>query len=352
MQSLAGVGELSWVGEFSLASMAASVARRPRDILCLCLIAGLGLGVAGCRSSQGPKLGERVIPVGQPVPKGGGRNHIGGPYEISGVQYEPKADPAYSRVGTASWYGELFHGRRTANGEIFDMDRLSAAHPTLPLPVHVRVTNLNNGRSLIVRVNDRGPFVTNRIIDLSRRSAELLGFRHKGTATVRIQYLRRAPLSGDDSYEQRHLANQPWMQLASRGRREQFVAKDPIEVGSIPAAPKVGAEKQKPKAVAARASPQRLAGDGRGPSRRQAVKPSSDDKSLLIQAGSFKVKGNADRARLTLAGIGAVEVAEIDVRGSTFFRVRVGAFADTAEAKAALVRVTRAGYIGAKIIND
>jgi rare lipoprotein A len=330
----------------------AYVDRRPRAVLCLCLIAGLGLGVAGCRSSQGPKLGERVIPVGQPVPKGGGRYHIGEPYEIASVEYEPKEDPAYSRVGTASWYGELFHGRRTANGEIFDMDRLSAAHPTLPLPIHVRVTNLNNGRSLIVRVNDRGPFTTNRIIDLSRRSAEMLGFRHKGTATVRVKYLRRAPLNGDDSYEQRHLANQSWMRVASRGRREQVVAKNPIEVGSIPASPKVGAEKQKPRAVVARASPHRQAVAGRGPSRQQAAKPSSDDKSLSIQAGSFKIKGNADRARSTLASIGSVEVAEVEVRGSTFFRVRVGAFADTAEAKAALVRVTRAGYIGAKIINN
>ena len=123
-------------------------------------------------------------------------------------------------------------------------------------------------------------------------------------------------------------------------------------MGSIPASPKAGAEKQKPRVVAARASPRRPAGDGRGSSRRQAAKPSSSDKSLLIQAGSFKVKGNADRARSTLAGIGSVDVAEVEVRGSTFFRVRVGAFADTAEAKAALVRVTRAGYIGAKIIND
>jgi rare lipoprotein A len=214
------------------------------------------------------------------------------------------------------------------------------------------VTNLNNGRSLIVRVNDRGPFTTNRIIDLSRRSAEMLGFRHKGTATVRVKYLRRAPLNGDDSYEQRHLANQSWMRVASRGRREQVVAKNPIEVGSIPASPKVGAEKQKPRAVVARASPHRQAVAGRGPSRQQAAKPSSDDKSLSIQAGSFKIKGNADRARSTLASIGSVEVAEVEVRGSTFFRVRVGAFADTAEAKAALVRVTRAGYIGAKIINN
>ena len=121
-------------------------------------------------------------------------------------------------VGTASWYGELFHGRRTANGEIYDMDRLSAASPTLPMPVYARVTNLENRRSIIVRVNDRGPYRSDRIIDLSRRSAEVLGFRGRGTAPVRVQYLARAPLNGDDSYERRYLASQGWAQFASQGR--------------------------------------------------------------------------------------------------------------------------------------
>ena len=155
----------------------------------------LAFGLGGCGSGgNGQPLGERVIPLGQPVPKGGGRYQVGQPYEVAGLRYTPREDPAYDRVGSASWYGELFHGRRTANGEIYDMDRLSAAHPTLPLPVYARVTNLNNGRSLIVRINDRGPFARDRIIDLSRRSAEVLGFRNHGTATVRVKYLGRAPI--------------------------------------------------------------------------------------------------------------------------------------------------------------
>jgi rare lipoprotein A len=98
------------------------------------------------------------------------------------------------------------------------MDRLSAAHPTLPLPVYARVTNLNNGRSVVVRINDRGPYARDRVIDLSRRSAELLGFRNHGTATVRVKYLGRAPLNGDDSYERRYLANQSWVQFAAKGK--------------------------------------------------------------------------------------------------------------------------------------
>ncbi len=158
------------------------------------IIANLALGLSGCGGhNNGETLGERVIPLGQPVPKGGGFYQVGKPYQVGSLVYTPREDPGYDRVGSASWYGELFHGRRTANGEIYDMDRLSAAHPTLPLPVYARVTNLNNGRTIVVRINDRGPYASDRIIDLSRRSAELLGFRNHGTATVRVKYLGRAP---------------------------------------------------------------------------------------------------------------------------------------------------------------
>jgi rare lipoprotein A len=199
----------------------AGLAASARPALALMLAAGLAASLAACESEDGgngEKLGERVIPFGQPVPKGGGIYSVGKPYQVAGVTYHPREDPAYNRVGMASWYGELFHGRRTANGEIYDMDRLSAAHPTLPLPVYARVTNLNNGRSIVVRINDRGPFANDRIIDLSKRSAEVLGFRRNGTATVRVTYLRRAPLNGDDGYEQRYLAGQSFMQVAAKGQ--------------------------------------------------------------------------------------------------------------------------------------
>ena len=134
---------------------------------------------------NGATLGERVIPLGQKVPKGGGYYQVGKPYRDRRHLVLRRAKTGYDRVGSASWYGELFHGRRTANGEIYDMDRLSAAHPTLPLPVYARVTNLNNGRTIVVRINDRGPYANDRIIDLSRRSAELLGFRNGGSDRAR-----------------------------------------------------------------------------------------------------------------------------------------------------------------------
>ena len=119
---------------------------------------------------------------------------IGRPYQIAGAWYEPKEDPNYDRTGMASWYGAAFHGRMTANGEIFDSAAISAAHPTLPLPSYVRVTNIENDRSIVVRVNDRGPFRHKRLIDVSDHTAQLLGFHHEGMTKVRVQYVSKAPL--------------------------------------------------------------------------------------------------------------------------------------------------------------
>jgi rare lipoprotein A len=149
-----------------------------------------------------PRLGvsssPRLVDSGEPVPKGGGVYRIGSPYMVGGRIYVPREDPNYRAEGLASWYGDDFHGRETANGEIFDMHGISAAHPTLPLPSYVRVTNLGNGRSLIVRVNDRGPYHTDRIIDLSAKAARLLDFHGDGVARVRVEYVSRAPLDGSD----------------------------------------------------------------------------------------------------------------------------------------------------------
>ncbi|HBC52657.1 MAG TPA: hypothetical protein DCZ06_00190, partial [Alphaproteobacteria bacterium] len=119
----------------------------------------------------------------------GGVYKVGNPYKVAGVWYYPKEEPGYDETGIASWYGKKFHGKYTANGEVYNMDALTAAHKTLPMPVKVRVTNLENGRSLVLRVNDRGPFVHGRVIDVSRRAAELLGFKQQGIARVRVQLI-------------------------------------------------------------------------------------------------------------------------------------------------------------------
>jgi len=163
--------------------------------------AALCLLLAACANSAnvyGVSPSPRVVDEDQPVPKGGGVYRVGSPYVVAGRVYIPEENPHYQAVGLASWYGPDFHGRMTANGEVFDVNGISAAHPTLPLPSYVRVTNLSNGRSLIVRVNDRGPYRDNRIIDVSLRAAHLLGFHNSGVAWVRVEYVGRAPIEGSD----------------------------------------------------------------------------------------------------------------------------------------------------------
>ncbi len=164
--------------------------------------------VANCASSNkfasrvDPKYGvsssPRIVEFGEPVPKGGGTYRVGKPYTVAGRVYVPEEDTNYHQEGLASWYGDDFHGRLTANGEVFDMGALTAAHPTLPMPCYARVTNLANGKSLIVRVNDRGPYHGNRLIDVSNKAAELLEFKASGVARVRVEYVGRAPLEGSD----------------------------------------------------------------------------------------------------------------------------------------------------------
>jgi len=183
-------------------------------------MAVLALGLAGCSStssSKGKSSGSYIntkskfsvseygvaasprMSTAKRPKKGGGRSIVGKPYRVRGKWYTPKEDPDYDKAGLASWYGPNFHGRLTANGEIYDQFHLSAAHPTFPLPSYARVTNKKNGHSVIVRVNDRGPFAHGRIIDLSNKAAELLDMKHDGVAAVRVQYVGRAPVEGDDT---------------------------------------------------------------------------------------------------------------------------------------------------------
>ena len=150
-------------------------------------------------SEYGVSASPRLAFAGSAIPKGGGHLKIGKPYKVRGRWYTPKEEPGYDRTGRASWYGPNFHGRKTANGEVFDQEHLSAAHTTFPLPSYARVTNKANGRSVVVRVNDRGPYSHKRIIDVSKKAAEVLAFKRAGTADVRVEYLGRAPLHGDDT---------------------------------------------------------------------------------------------------------------------------------------------------------
>ena len=175
---------------------------RSAVVVAACLVLANCASSGKCASRVDPKYGvsssPRVVAYGDPVPKGGGTYRVGKPYMVAGRMYVPEEDVNYREEGLASWYGDDFHGRLTANGEVFDMDGLTAAHPTLPMPCYARVTNLSNGKSLIVRVNDRGPYHGNRLIDVSNKAAELLEFRSNGVARVRVEYVGRAPLEGSD----------------------------------------------------------------------------------------------------------------------------------------------------------
>ena len=195
------------------------------------VVAGLALLLADCAGPAGSgrnaselrygvRSSPRVVAEGDPIPKGGGREQIGQPYVVGGRTYVPRPGHGYDREGEASWYGTAFHGRLTANGEVFDRESIAAAHPTLPLPSYVRVTNSANGRSMIVRVNDRGPYEHGRLIDLSERAADALGFRRHGTTHVRVQYAGKASLAGSDDAK---------LLATLRG------ADDPVSIASRPA---------------------------------------------------------------------------------------------------------------------
>lgn len=187
---------------------------RAKWLLCTALC-GMGLVLGGCASQDrvaqgspsvdrfnsryGVSSSPRVVEEGRPVPRGGGVYRVGRSYTVAGRRYTPfEKREGHTETGIASWYGRQFHGRLTANGEVYDMHTLSAAHRTMPMPSYARVTNLSNGHSLIVRVNDRGPFHGNRVIDLSQRASNMLNFRGQGLARVRVEYVGRAPLEGSD----------------------------------------------------------------------------------------------------------------------------------------------------------
>jgi rare lipoprotein A len=196
---------------------------RAAILVLACLPLANCVGSGKFARSVDPKYGvassPRMIEDGENIPKGGGYYRVGKPYTIGEREYVPEHDPQYAAEGIASWYGDKFHGRLTANGEIFDKESISAAHTTMPIPSYARVTNLANRRSIIVRVNDRGPFHSNRIIDLSARTADMLGFRHNGVARVRVEYVGSASLQGSDD-----------MRLASTLRTDGSPAPAPSNV--------------------------------------------------------------------------------------------------------------------------
>ena len=310
------------------------------------LVAGAVLFVAGCAETQFlVSTAKRV--GGAENTQSAGLYKVGNPYQIKGVWYYPAVDYAYDETGIASWYGPGFHGKKTANGEIYDQNGVTAAHRTLPLPSRVRVTNLENGRSIVLTINDRGPFAHGRIIDLSKRAAQLLDVIQKGTAKVRVSILE------DESRA-----------LATRYQNAKSLAETgtPITVDKLPKAAVSESTLPPPGSSETVAAPpvnepaQTPVEPSTGTS--QTASASSVDivpiteSNLYVQAAAFGVYQNANAAQAQLSTLGSVHMTQALVNGADYYRVRLGPFASVAEADQILESVISSGFPDARIIVD
>ena len=272
-----------------------------------------------------------TVPGSGPVTQTKGEYKVGNPYKVAGQVYVPKEDPDYFAEGMASWYGPKFHGRRTANGETFNMNALTAAHTTLPMPSYVRVTNLENGRSLVLRVNDRGPFVGNRLIDVSRRSAQLLGFEKQGVTRVRVE-----AVSGPDA--------RPTTVFAQNRTAPANTAppkpKAPVVVANAAPAPQVLPETAQRADVIVQPLVE--------------VQDSSTDNSenIYVQIGAFSDKLRAKMIADEIRHVGQTLLELVDINGQKLYRVRIGPLPSKARADETLGRALAWGHNTAAIVLD
>ncbi len=274
------------------------------QVLRLFLAVTLVTAVAACSSA--PTRTVARMPKNDEMPTGtqGVKRKVGTPYKVAGVWYHPKEDPYYDQTGYASWYGKDFHGKATANGEVYNMNALTAAHKTLPMPSYVKVTNLENNRSLVLRVNDRGPFVAGRLIDISRRGAQLLGFQKQGVTRVRIQ-------ASDEKGR---------VMRASGGRKT-----DVAETNPAPTASQGG--NTEPATVSS--------------------------ETHFVQIGSFTDQDNATAQANMLRRSGHPARVQRQLKnGQAFWRVRIGPFARRVLAQDRLDQVVADGFYDARIFTE
>ena len=344
----------------------------------LALILMTGASLAAC-STMKPALSNRLpapqasAPEPGTLPAGkGGVYKVGKPYQVGGLWYVPREDPNYDATGVSSWYGDSFHLKATANGETFDMNAVSAAHTTLPLPSMVEVTNLDNGKRLVVRVNDRGPFVGGRILDVSKEAARQLGYDRQGTANVRVRYIGPAPLGVGDGTRMAAAAPPQASPLAVAAPAA------PISAQPLPpaAAPPRGYAASAPVYAPTSApvyAPTSAPGYASPPyatypapaypvAAPPTVYPAATAPTLpprpatpgpglyKVQAAAFSDPGAAQKVARELAGAGdaRVELGERD--GAAIYRVMVQASADEGEAWALRDRVAAYGYADARVI--
>ena len=269
---------------------------------------------------------------------------IGKPYQVKGVWYYPQADYNYDETGIASWYGPGFNSKATANGEVYDENDLTAAHKTLPMPSLVRVTNLENGRSIVVRINDRGPFVNNRIIDMSRRGAQLLGFEQNGTAKVRVEVMKdestllaaKASAQGGDTISPVPAAA-PAGAVKAQALPAAGGAATPVPAASVPAT------QIQPTQQTALGSLQTPLLTGK-----VSVVPVKGS-SIYIQAGAFLRQANAQQLQRRLSSLGQTRITQFMFNQQRFYRVQLGPIASVEEADQLLQKLIDTGHPDAKI---
>lgn len=286
----------------------------------------------------------------QPSPRG--RYKTGDPYQVGGIWYVPHEQPDYDQTGIASWYGDAFQMKATANGEIFDLNQFSAAHTTLPLPSMVEVTNLANGRKLTVRVNDRGPFVGGRIIDLSHAAARELGYDRQGTARVRVRYVGPAPLGGPEAGVRYAKATPPAYTPARSARpadEEIFASVTPAAPESLGTSPRRGLQVEVKPLVA---PPEPVTVSTLSPLARFARSDAllAETGVYRIQAGAFADRAHARRAADQLSAQGAATIEPFDRGGTTLYRVLLPGPTDEAEAYALRDKVAGVGFSDARVV--
>ncbi len=321
----------------------------PRNRLLPLVLAVLGLVLSACQHppTNRPVTTREVAP---PVPdRAPGAYKLGRPYQIGKAWYYPKTDYDYNETGIASWYGPGFHGKATANGEAFDQNALTAAHRTLPMPSMVRVTNLENGRSIKVRINDRGPFKNGRIIDLSRRAADLLGFRRQGTAKVRVEIvndesraLAAAALTEDSAATAPDAAPRTPVEIDNLARGAGDTA--PATRSATPAASQTALAA--PQAVRAEVRPSLVIPEPDGIVTTVPVQPGQ----IYVQAGSFTQIANANRLRARLAKLGRAQIAQAMIDRRRFFRVRFGPMSSVDAADRLLATLIDNGHNDARVV--
>lgn len=320
-----------------------------------CGIILAAIGLAGCAEATLVTNGSKIAtedPNRIPPYK------LGKPYQVDGAWFYPKVDYEYNETGIASWYGPNFHGKKTANGEVYDQMAMTAAHKTLPMPTVVRVTNLENGRSIEVRINDRGPFKNNRVIDLTKRGAQLLGFEGQGTARVRVQVMKEdsillankvggAQLAYAGEPEPQGSGPKPSAAPAGTVVRENLPSGQsaPIPTTAAPVQPQPSSSVvglPKPSAAQAAATIPSL----NGSVSYVPVKPTN----IFIQAGAFLQQSNALQLTQKLASLGQTRVTQVRIGTQTFYRVRLGPIQRIEDADTMLQEVIGSGQPDARIV--